>query len=81
MKASPYSAQYMPHSDNVVFYRNGSDLGFMRWADRSLWVTTGTVVSTELEIVAAAYLAAHSSPEDDGAIVVQLANVVGEARR
>jgi hypothetical protein len=37
-------------------------------------VTTGTVVSTELEIVAAAYLAAHSSPEDDGAIVVTLAN-------
>jgi len=70
LKLSPFSALYMPHSDNVVFYRDGHDLGFMRWADRSLWVTTGDDVSPDLEPVAASYLAAHAAPADDDAILL-----------
>jgi len=64
-----FSALWLPHSGNVCFFLNGQDIGFMRWEDKSLWVTAGTV-HPDLQRVAAAYVAAHAFPENETAIEV-----------
>jgi hypothetical protein len=68
---SQFSALYLPHSGNVVFYRNGNDLGFMRWADKTLFVVTGCSVSKDLQPVAAEYIRTHALPTDDEAIIIR----------
>jgi len=73
LRISPFSALYLAHSGVVVFFRNGQDMGFMRWSDKSLFVVTGEQPDRDLEAVSQAYLAAHSTPANDDLIMLDAA--------
>lgn len=67
---SPYSAQYLPHSDNVVFYKDGWDLGFMHFESKQLCVVVGNEFTPELIQVYEKYVSMHSKPVDDDCIMI-----------
>jgi len=65
-----FSAAYMPHSDNVIFYADGWDMGVMRWTDRRLFVVRGSRPHLRLWDVRDAYLKDRTEPGDMKEIVL-----------